>query len=306
MGVKDYTLEEIQQFWYESLTKTEFAKKLNYKSSGHIKEFQKKYNLLDSDLGKNNINKKRKILGPKGTYIEDLTGQTFGKWMVIALDNEKTKNNSQHSWWICKCNCSKGTIKSITMNNLKRGKTKSCGCDLIRAEDLVGHRFGKLKVLSIDNSIQNRRGKYVICKCDCGNIKSICSADIKNGHIKSCGCLGSSLGEYKLEQLFIENDIQYKSQFSFKDLIGDNAPLRFDFKIIYNNTLYLIEFQGRQHYEVVKSFGGEQAFKQQIKYDNKKRQYCKNKKINLIEIPYWDIDKININYLKEKMYEYNN
>lgn len=36
MGLKDYTLEEIQQFWYENLTKADFAKKIGYKSSGHV------------------------------------------------------------------------------------------------------------------------------------------------------------------------------------------------------------------------------------------------------------------------------
>ena len=59
----------------------------------------------------------------------------------------------------------------------------------------------------------------------------------------------------------------------------------------------LIEVQGEQHYQPV-CFGGiskDEAihkFKiQQIK-DNIKREYCKNKNIQLLEIPYWDYKNI--------------
>ena len=38
-----------------------------------------------------------------------------------------------------------------------------------------------------------------------------------------------------------------------------------------------------------------------INYDEEKRKYCKENNIQLIEIPYWDFAKINLNYLKEKM-----
>jgi hypothetical protein len=36
-------------------------------------------------------------------------------------------------------------------------------------------------------------------------------------------------------------------------------------------------------------------------HDNLKRDYCKNKNIKLIEIPYWDFDKISLEYLQERI-----
>lgn len=80
-------------------------------------------------------------------------------------------------------------------------------------------------------------------------------------------------------------------------------PLKFDFAIFDNkDTLkYAIEYQGQQHYEPVKYFGGKDSFVKQQKYDEEKRKYCKENNIQLIEIPYWDFAKINLNYLKEKM-----
>ena len=80
-------------------------------------------------------------------------------------------------------------------------------------------------------------------------------------------------------------------------------PLKFDFAIFDNkDTLkYVIEYQGQQHYEPVKYFGGKDSFVKQQKYDEEKRKCCKENNIQLIEIPYWDFAKINLDYLKEKM-----
>ena len=54
----------------------------------------------------------------------------------------------------------------------------------------------------------------------------------------------------------------------------------------------LIEFQGRQHYECVDIFGGEDQFKIQQEHDKRKRQYAKDNNINLLEIAYWDLKNI--------------
>lgn len=53
--------------------------------------------------------------------------------------------------------------------------------------NLIGMRFGRLVVLSEDENKKN----YVICQCDCGNIKSIrkWSLTTKNRPSRSCGCM---------------------------------------------------------------------------------------------------------------------
>jgi hypothetical protein len=53
--------------------------------------------------------------------------------------------------------------------------------------NLLGKKFGKLKVISITNKRQN--GFIVwLCECDCGNIKEFCGHDLNRGDSKSCGC----------------------------------------------------------------------------------------------------------------------
>lgn len=53
-----------------------------------------------------------------------------------------------------------------------------------------------------------------------------------------------------------------------------------------NDLLCLIEYNGKQHYEPVDFFGGVDAFIDQQKRDNLKREFCKNKRILLFTIKY--------------------
>lgn len=59
------------------------------------------------------------------------------------------------------------------------------------AGNLIGRTFGRLQVLSLHST---KRGNQRIirrwlCKCECGNEKDIDGCNLKNGHIRSCGCL---------------------------------------------------------------------------------------------------------------------
>ena len=53
--------------------------------------------------------------------------------------------------------------------------------------DLTGKKFGRLTVLEK----LNKRGNewYWKCQCDCGNIKEVRGVCLREGTIKSCGCL---------------------------------------------------------------------------------------------------------------------
>lgn len=53
--------------------------------------------------------------------------------------------------------------------------------------DLTGRRFGRLTVIERDTSRKGRA--HWFCKCDCGNVVSVYSFNLRNGTTKSCGCL---------------------------------------------------------------------------------------------------------------------
>jgi Zn ribbon nucleic-acid-binding protein len=107
-------------------------------------------------------------------------------------------------------------------------------------------------------------------------------------------------GEKRIKE-FLENNIKYISQYGFKQLKGfGGKKLRFDFATFDkdNKLLYLIEYDGKQHFEPV-DFGGrgkewaEEQFKEIQEKDQLKNKFCKANDINLIRIPYWKFDEIN-------------
>ena len=50
----------------------------------------------------------------------------------------------------------------------------------------LGRRYGKLTVIAYDKIV--KENLYFICKCDCGNIKSIQKSGLVTGAVISCGC----------------------------------------------------------------------------------------------------------------------
>ena len=62
---------------------------------------------------------------------EDLTGQTFGRWLVLEQAEDYVIQSGKHyARWLCECQCEKKTRRLIMHNQLKRGRSSSCGCIL--------------------------------------------------------------------------------------------------------------------------------------------------------------------------------
>lgn len=102
-----------------------------------------------------------------------------------------------------------------------------------------------------------------------------------------------SKGETKVEEWLIENNISYISEYSFDDLVNV-FNLRFDFAIFNEegDIELLVEYDGIQHFEPVPFFGGEDKFRESVKRDNMKNEYCADRGIELLRISYLEIDKI--------------
>lgn len=54
-------------------------------------------------------------------------------------------------------------------------------------ENLTGKKFNKLTVIKFDHRENKRR--YWLCKCECGNTHVVSTGSLKNGGVKSCGCM---------------------------------------------------------------------------------------------------------------------
>lgn len=248
----------------------------------------------------------------------DLTGQKFGEWTVL----EQSKIKHKHGiYWTCQCSC--GLIKDICGTDLRQGKTTKCKKHKQNLESLIkedtnyksyirinnhqgkikneiGNKYGLLTVVQQDSIDSVNRHVNWLCLCECGNYKTVPGYKLRNGMITHCGCQPKlmSNGELKIYNILKENNINFKKEFTFSDLkspIKNTIPLRFDFAIFNDNHLVkLIEFQGIQHYQLSGRMHDPRE------NDKIKRQYCKEHNIKLLEIPYWDYDKIDINYLLNK------
>lgn len=119
--------------------------------------------------------------------MEDLTGKTFGKWLVICKDENTGQYNSRGSRWICKCEC--GTIKSVRTKYLIKGTSKSCGC--AKKVDYTGRKFGKLTVVETLYNYNGKKRAVCKCVCECGNTVYINANALRAR--KTCGCSKESV-----------------------------------------------------------------------------------------------------------------
>ena len=115
----------------------------------------------------------------------------------------------------------------------------------------------------------------------------------------------ASRGEIKIEEILSAAGLNFVEEYSFPDLCSSNGiPLRFDFAVLDDDDelLFLIEFQGIQHYVAKSKFGGNSGLKKQQYNDLLKREYCKKHNIILIAIPYIDESYVDYDYIMNAYY----
>ena len=113
----------------------------------------------------------------------------------------------------------------------------------------------------------------------------------------------ASRGEIKIHEILEANDVIFKEEYEFPRLKAPSGrPLRFDFAVLDDdgNVDFLIEYQGKQHYQAVSKFGGNRGLYQQRYNDNQKRKFCAQYGITLVEIPYTEENLITYDYIFQK------
>ena len=120
--------------------------------------------------------------------ITNLIDQKFGRLIVLKFSHE---NKWNEPYWFCRCDC--GNEKIINGSKLRSGNTRSCGC--YRRErisetvfkNLTNQKFGRWIVLEVSH--KDKWGTYHWrCQCECGNKKTVCGSQLRDGGSISCGC----------------------------------------------------------------------------------------------------------------------
>ena len=139
----------------------------------------------------------------------------------------------------------------------------------------------------------------------CQKCKNEWKAQVNSRAGRSSGCpvCNESKGERLVSQILDKLNVRYKREYKFSEL----GHKRFDFALFkkYKRKPYaIIEYHGKQHYEVVNFSKNKQKnidkFKRTIKNDEIKKQFISSLNIKYLEIPYfWDENKIlnNINLI---------
>lgn len=219
------------------------------------------------------------------TFRKDLTDQNFGRLKVLEMlwDRRPTK---------CRCLCDCGNICEVAAVNLTSGKTRSCGClQRDSTSDANQKDFSGIVTSSgvefIERDHKNSRGCWEwVCKCPCGNYFVDIPARVTGGHRTSCGCNIQSAGERTVESIIKSMNFSYRTQYTFPDC-KYKKHLRFDFAILNKSKVsLLIEYDGQLHYKSVEWFGGQKTLEETQKRDKCKNQYCLEKNIPLLRLPY--------------------
>jgi len=148
----------------------------------------------------------------------------------------------------------------------------------------------------IEKAVQVHNNKYDYSLVEYKNIKTkvkiICSIhgifeQTPNNHPRGNGCpkCNDSKGENNIIQVLKKYKIDYIFQKRFKDC-KNKYPLPFDFYLPKYNLC--IEYEGKQHFEEIKYWGGIKRFKYIKQNDEIKNNYCKTHNIPLFRIAYFN------------------
>lgn len=126
---------------------------------------------------------------------------------------------------------------------------------------------------------------------------------------RRCPKCNESKGEERVSSILDQKKLLYIREYKFGNL-RNKKQLQFDFAVFNEKKepLFLIEYDGKQHFEPVQ-FGGiaiieaKENLEKQIKNDLLKDSYCKENNIDLLRIPYWEFENIE-NKINEKMKGY--
>lgn len=131
-----------------------------------------------------------KELEPRRRARIRMLGRKFGRLTVLARSLKVRQFKG--ACWECRCEC--GSIVEVQGCDLRRGKTRSCGClmrELARLRpliDMTGQTFNRLKVLRRADCIRPGEAKW-LCHCSCGEFRFATGTQLRSGQSQSCGCL---------------------------------------------------------------------------------------------------------------------
>lgn len=154
-----------------------------------------------------------------------------------------------------------------------------------------GDQIGKILVLHQFSTLEPESlHKRWYCECACGNQVVLTEDEIYSQECaKACS---EWRGEICALELFKALNVKYVAQQRF-----DDCEFTFDFYLPEQNIV--IECDGAQHFRTQNN-DWKTPFKMQEmrKREDKKKEYCKEHNITMLQVPFWKYDQLNIDFLR--------
>lgn len=233
-------------------------------------------------------NKKEKI---HRNYIEYKELLELEGYKMISDESEMLTRKTK-----LKIRCPHGHITEKSLEKFKYGRRcKICSNNQRYELDDVKNQLSYYGLELISEDYINNKS-HIRVRCKNGHEYNTSLVSIKR--YKHCRyCYGYS-GERKINEILTRSGIFFEEQKRFIDC-KDKNTLPFDFYLPDKNLL--IEYDGEQHFHQEHCIGGNEAFKITQYHDEIKNEYCKEKNINLLRIPYWEYENIET-ILEEYLY----
>lgn len=222
-------------------------------------------------------NKKKDI-----TYLHHLAKINGLKCLSTEYTNVNTKVlwmcASGHTWEACadKIRVGKCCLKCSYI----KGRRKRNGIEHL--QKLADKNEGKC----ISNKYVVNNTHYV-WECRLGHQWKSTASHIQQG--QWCPICRESKGEKKIREVLLKLKIEHIRQYRFDDC-KHKKRLVFDYFLSEHNCC--IEYDGEQHFNSFKFFGGNEGLKKRKIKDRIKNLYCVKNEIKLLRIPHIKFDEI--------------
>jgi hypothetical protein len=201
-----------------------------------------------------------------------------------------------------KAQCKQCVGSGICEHGREKAKCKQCG-----GSDICEHGRQKAQCIQCGGSAlcehDRQKAQCKLCseilKCSSENCDyETASKTNLARHIKTCtnGRVGSS-GEVSIKNTLEQMGIDYDYDTPYK-VKSEKALLRWDFIITgwnhsgLNDDPLFIEYDGKQHFEAIKSWGGVEKLQKTQEYDKIKDDFCNDNNLLLLRIPYTEYENI--------------
>ncbi|SJZ82485.1 helix-turn-helix domain-containing protein [Selenihalanaerobacter shriftii] len=245
-------------------------------------------NFLQGARCPNCANNQKKSTEEFKEEVYELVGSEYE--VLGKYENNKTKikllhNECCNTYFVTPSSFLSGKRCPVCMKKEQTDlKTKSTDEFIKEVYDLVENEY---KII----------GEYIKSKVpikikhmECGNVFEMRPNNFLLG--QRCPKCYVSRGEARVKEILEQLNLDYEREFMFDDCKNIQL-LPFDFAIFIENEIrMLIEYDGRQHFESIEFFGGDEYLNYVRRNDEIKTNYCMENNLFLLRIPHWKYNEI--------------